>query len=361
MNYIQNSTRVCTVPATHGVGGMVTFQDKFSKGLKARNIEVTYDLKDRPYQSVLVVGGIKNIPTLLKARKNGIHIVQRLDGINWLHTARVRKHIRNFNLRTFMRAEYGNRVLFLIREHISNSIIYQSEFVRKWWLKVRGSTEAAESVIHNGVDLEQYKPNATIKRPADKIRILLIEGSLMGGYEAGLEVVMNLIKMLASSKLREFANHIELVVVGKVTETVRNRWMVEMNQLSYDHQVSINWMGVVPIERIPEINNSAHFLYSSDINAACPNSVIEAMSCGNPVLSFDTGALPELVTPGAGRIVPYGADPWKLEPPDMNTLALGAVDLLENQQKFRSGARLRAENSFSLDKMLDAYMDILLG
>jgi len=120
-------------------------------------------------------------------------------------------------------------------------------------------------------------------------------------------------------------------------------------------------MGVLPLERIPEMNNNAHFLYSSDINAACPNSVIEALACGNPVLSFDTGAIPELVTSDSGKIVPYGADSWRLEAPDIKALAFGAVELLENQKKYRSGARERAVNFFGLDRMLDAYLDILIG
>ena len=118
--------------------------------------------------------------------------------------------------------------------------------------------------------------------------------------------------------------------------------------------------GVVQAENIPSIDNSAHLLYSSDLNAACPNSVIEAMACGLPVLAFDTGALPELVDGEAGRIVPYGGDSWKLDPPDIEGLVTGAKEIIEDQEHFRLAARALSESKFDLNKMVDAYLEVLV-
>jgi glycosyltransferase involved in cell wall biosynthesis len=102
-------------------------------------------------------------------------------------------------------------------------------------------------------------------------------------------------------------------------------------------------------------------LFSGDLNAACPNSVIEAMACGLPVLAFDTGALKELVATDAGRIVPYGGDAWKLDSPNISNLAEGAKEILGNQANFNSGARARAEAQFGLDQMVDAYIGAMSG
>ena len=117
---------------------------------------------------------------------------------------------------------------------------------------------------------------------------------------------------------------------------------------------------MVPRERIPEIDRSAHLLFSADLNAACPNSVIEALACGLPVAAFDTGALNELVTGDAGRLVPYGGDPWKLEPPDIPALAIAAAEILRDQPRFRSAARAHAESALGLEKMVDGYLKVLL-
>ena len=89
--------------------------------------------------------------------------------------------------------------------------------------------------------------------------------------------------------------------------------------------------------------------------------MIEALACGLPVLAFDTGALPELVTGDAGRVVPYGSDPWKLETPDISSLAEAAVEILSDQPCFRAAARKRAEDAFGLDRMVAAYLQALAG
>jgi glycosyltransferase involved in cell wall biosynthesis len=114
-------------------------------------------------------------------------------------------------------------------------------------------------------------------------------------------------------------------------------------------------------EAVPQLDRSAHLLFPADVNPACPNSVIEALACGLPAAAFSTGALPELVSGDAGRLVPYGGDPWKLERPDLAALAEAAAEILRDQPRFRAGARRRAEEAFGLDRMVERYLDVLLG
>jgi glycosyltransferase involved in cell wall biosynthesis len=203
------------------------------------------------------------------------------------------------------------------------------------------------------VDLEKYTSQGPHHRPDDRYRVLLVEGSLMGGYEMGLENAVMLLERLNSLHNHELDRPAELMVVGKVTESYKARWEGLPS-------APIIWAGLVPSERIPEIDRSAHLLYSADVNAACPNSVVEALACGLPVLSFDTGALPEMVIGNAGRIVPYGGDPWRLEDPDLDGLAVGAVKILNQQDRFRGDARKRAESAFDLDRMVEGYARMLL-
>jgi glycosyltransferase involved in cell wall biosynthesis len=334
--------RICLIPKVLGVGGMVSFQAKLIAGLKTRGIEVSDDPSGSNCDAVLITGGAHNLIDLLRLRRRGIRIVQRLDGINWLHR---RLHT---GMRHFLRAEYGNRLLALLRARVVTHIVYQSDFVQAWWSRQYGPERVPTVVIHNGVDLGVYSPNGSQERPTDRTRLLLVEGSLQGGYETGLVTAIDL-----AGKLSE-KFPVELMVVGSVPADLQGAYQVKS-------KVPITWAGLLPRDIIPAIDRSAHLLYSADLNAACPNSVIEALACGLPVAGFATGALPELVIGDSGRLVPYGGDPWKLDPPAVPALAEAALEIVQDQPRFRFAARQRAETDLGLDRMVDRYLNVLLG
>ena len=78
------------------------------------------------------------------------------------------------------------------------------------------------------------------------------------------------------------------------------------------------------------------------------------------MVAFNTGALSELVPASAGRVVPYGGDPWNLDPPDMIPLADAAAEILRDLPKFQAGARAHATSALGLDKMVERYLEVLL-
>jgi len=101
-------------------------------------------------------------------------------------------------------------------------------------------------------------------------------------------------------------------------------------------------------------------MYCAEVNPPCPNSVIEALACGLPVVGFNSGSIKELVSDDAGCIVPYSANPWKLETPDIAALAESTAEVLMKQDQFRAAARKRAESALGLDQMVESYLKVLL-
>jgi glycosyltransferase involved in cell wall biosynthesis len=335
--------KLCLTPKVHGVGGMVSFAAKLTASLNTLGVETLNDLRSTGYDTVLVIGGTRDLPGLWRAHRRGVRIVQRLNGMNWIH------RIHRTGWKHFLRAEYGNFILASIRSRLADYIVYQSEFARRWWERIYGPTKVPSSVIYNGVDLSTYTPDGPSNRPEDRYRLLLVEGSLGGGYEMGLETAVQLAEALVGVKKIE--KPVELMVVGRVAAGLQTRWQQQA-------QVPLQFTGLVPREHIAEIDRSAHLLYSADVNAACPNSVVEALACGLPVAGFDTGALPELVSGDAGRIVPYGRDVWRLESPDVPALACAAAEILADGERFRTAARARARQAFGLERMVAAYLEV---
>ena len=348
--------RVCLLPRLSGVGGMVSFQKRLVSGLAKRGVEVTYDVRDRPYRAVLVIGGTRQLLGLSRAKQRGVPVVQRLDGMNWIHRLPAQDGGLRTGLRHFLRAEYGNLILATIRSRLASTIVYQSEFSRLWWETMRGPAPGEWRVVYNGVDLQLFQPAGPERPPTDRCRVLLVEGSLMGGYELGVDTAVALAGKLA--EMLPEGGKVELAIAGRVTEQLRTDWNQRLPQAAPG--VTLTWLGNVPGEQIPAIDRSAHLLYSADVNPACPNSVIEALACGLPVLAYNTGALAELVQGEAGRIVPYGGNPWKLEWPDVPALAQAALELYRGQERSRNAARQRAEARFGLDTMIDSYLQVLL-
>ena len=139
--------KICIFPRVEGTGGVASFRLKFEAGLAARGFDVTNNPDDAS-DALLVLAGTRNLLPLWKAKRRGVKIVQRLDGINWV------QRVRWAGMRYSVRAEYGNAMLAFIRARFADRVIYQSQFIRKWWEDWYGIAKAPASVILNGVNLQ---------------------------------------------------------------------------------------------------------------------------------------------------------------------------------------------------------------
>jgi len=338
-------SNICLYPEISGVGGPASFQLKFKAALAERGLLAHHNPRDTQVQALLVIAGTRRLGELWRVKKRGVRIVQRLDGMNWIHRRRWT------GLRHFIRSEYSNLLLAYIRRYIADHIVYQSEFTRGWWQRVHGCTSVTDEVILNGVDLCAYSPLGAHQRPEDHVRVQVVEGHLRNGQDLALGFAASFTEALQV----EIGQRVELCVAGDAPAAVQARVRSEHPGLW------LTFQGVVPRDKIAEIDRSAHLLYSAEVNAPCPNAVIEALACGLPAAAFATGSLAELVQGDAGRLVPYGGDPWRLELPDFGGLAVAAREIVEEQGRFRRAARERAGQAFDLREMTDRYLRALVG
>jgi glycosyltransferase involved in cell wall biosynthesis len=333
---------ICILPRKLGLGGPASFQARLSAALRQQGVQVTYDPTELGIAAILVVGGTRHFEELQRAKRRGVRIVQRLNGMNWVHKA------THTSLLHFFRAEINNSILKTIRSRYADAIVYQSKFSYHWWKRVYGAARVPESVIYNGVDMNEFSPAENSERPADFYRMLLVEGHFGSGYEGGLFTAAKAANLLS----QRLPKPLQLTIVGDAPQTLR-----EAAQREY---ANIDWRGVVKREDIPAIDRSAHLMFSSDVNAACPNSVIEAMACGLPVVGYDTGSLRELVANGAGEVAAYGSDVWKLMQPDIYALVDAAQQVFNNSTEYSQRAREQAINHFDVQEIAAQYGRVLL-
>jgi len=334
--------RLSLVPRLTGLAGPSNFQRRLASGLEARGVAVSYGLEDKSVDAVLVIGGSRNLAGLQRLRRRGVPILQRLNGMNWIHRR------RRTGLRHFLRAEANNLLLRFIRSRLADTVVYQSDFVRGWWERRYGAWRGRSAVIRNGVPLDIYSPDGPAREKAGGLRIVVLEGAIGGGYEIGLDWAAELAGGLA--RLRR--TPVELMVAGRLPAKLPA-------SLKLAGSPQITWLGEVAPDSVPELLRSGDLLFSADLHPACPNSVIESLACGLPVVAFDTGAVREIVDSESGAVVAYGGDAWKLDPPDTPGLIQAAQDVLSERERYRRGARRRAESAFGLDRMVDDYLAAL--
>jgi hypothetical protein len=328
--------RICLTPRVGG-GGPASFQQRLREELRRRHVDTTFDARERPIDAVLVFAGTKDLTGLARCRREGIRIVQRLDGINWLHRIRPRSPAH------FLRGELLNWQLRIIRSRLADRIVYQSGFARDWWERAAGIPDAAAGVIHNGVALGEY-PAA---RGGHDGTLLVAEANLE--YHAPARAILRAAQeMFIRTGLLS-----RLAVYTRAVPAWEREWA--------GYLPTPDTPGMRPRAEVRERQTEAALFLTMDLNPSCPNAVLEALAAGLPVIGFDTGSVGELVGEG-GAAVRYEGNPWKLEVP-RNLDALGAAGerILKNWREYSRRARSEAERRFDIRTVARAYLEMLAG
>ena len=165
MHHHTKNQTICIVPDHQKIGGPASFQARLTAGLTEQGWNVTHDPHQGECRAVLVIAGTKRLDLLNWSKKNHIRIVQRLNGMNWTHkkTCTGIKH--------YLRSEIINALMSYTRRYLADSIVYQSQFTQGWWNQVFGQVGSPAHVIHNGTNLDIYRPDKNERPPKGLIRV----------------------------------------------------------------------------------------------------------------------------------------------------------------------------------------------
>ncbi len=106
-------------------------------------------------------------------------------------------------------------------------------------------------------------------------------------------------------------------------------------------------------EKIRDAYAGADIFILPSLEDNLPNTILEAMSCGTPVVAFETGGIPDMVASGiTGQIVPLG-DPVK-----MGEALLSLIFNPDKRKVMGKACRKKIEKEYALDVQAGAYLEL---
>ncbi|MDA9781129.1 hypothetical protein N9535_03125 [Amylibacter sp.] len=314
------------------IGGPGTFQKNFTNFCRKLSINVyLFDEKHVP-ENIIVISGTKRLYYLIKSKYlDDARIIQRLDGFEFLS-------IRKYGLKAFLKNRIQFLLITLIMVCIADEIIFQSHFVKNWWRrKLFKYLPKNTSVICNG-----FNPSfvhCQKRRNKGSIRLISVEGAVkVDDYTKSLLYAYD-------SVLRERDKGECLEVYGNLEAEVSEKF------------TNVSFKGRIGRSSVANVYmNGRPIFVLLECQAACPNSLVEAVGAGVPSIGSDDGSFVELAE-GSGmsfesRLI--SADGEELKRQIANQLTF--ID--NNYIHFFELAVLRS-NTLTLNKMMDEYLKVL--
>ena len=232
--------------------------------------------------------------------------------------------------------------------HLANYVFYQSQFCKKSANKYLGVREGDSEILYNAVNTALFRPNKELSHKTDDSFIFLLSGWIDKHLYYRVE---NTIKALAAA-IREGLNA-KLIIAGGLHQDVTKASKQLIHELRINNL--IKFTGPYKQEEAPSIYNSANAYIMTKHNDPCPNTVIEALSCGLPVLYSDTGGIPELVGQEAGVALPCNESWKKLQEPDVKSICDGMLAIVDQHDKMSVSARNRAVEKFDIKHWINRH------
>jgi glycosyltransferase involved in cell wall biosynthesis len=215
--------------------------------------------------------------------------------------------------------------------HAADWVFYQSEFCRRAADHFLGARDKPGEVLYNAVDTKRFTPaEPTRQRSGQAIHLYYRLESTIAGLSlartAGLDA--------------------HLTIAGWIEDDA----LQNARRLAIDLQVAdrITFSGPYTQQQAPAIYRAADAYVMTKHNDPCPNSVIEALASGLPVIYSDTGGTPELVGREAGVALPCAEDWERPHTPSADDVAQGMLRVAANRSAFSEVARRRAVERFDI-------------
>jgi len=248
------------------IGGPATFMANLRDYLISNGFKFNSDIRKIKESSGIFfpISYDKYILSIFK--KNNLPIIQRLDGV-------------------YYPSKHGDEYIQLNKDikdiylNYATHIIFQSNYCKKQVFKMFGRLQDYKySIIYNGANHNIFYPLSNRISKSKKIIKIITTGNFRN-----IDMIEPII--IALDKLSNIYNF-RFIIIGPCN----NKNILNFFRRNYIKYISRkNSKTIAGYIRLSDI-----FIYSH-LNPPCPNSVIEAISCGIPVVGFNSGSMSELL------------------------------------------------------------------
>ena len=231
--------------------------------------------------------------------------------------------------------------------HEANYVFWQSKFCKLSADKFLGKRRGPGEILYNCIDTNFFVPSSKIVR--DNNFKFLITGKINQSLEYRITETLRGISY-ANKKGYNF----QLIIAGKIDKIVIKNCINLAKSLKILNALKI--LGRYSQKIAPLVYQQAHAYVMLKYKDPCPNSVIEAMSCGLPILYSNSGGLPELVNNRCGVALSV-KESWteKRITPKYDEIGNGMIKIYKRHKSMSSNARKRAVSKFDLKFWYDRH------
>lgn len=242
----------------------------------------------------------------------------------------------------------GGREFYISDRYFARSVDYFISTSRYNAAQVEEHYAVPVEVVHNGVDVDRFKPRNGDPGLADRLglksdKVIITIGRLVGWK--GLQVLMD-----ALPSIRTMIPDVQWLVVGGGAYQDALQTKCRGLQL----QGSVVFAGEISHERLPDFIPLADVMVQPSIaEESFGITLVEAMACGIPAVGSRIGGIPEIIADGeTGFLVP---------PRDKEAMAGAIIRILSDddlRRAYGANARKRVVERFTWTANAKRHLEI---
>lgn len=200
------------------------------------------------------------------------------------------------------------------------------------------------TTIPNPIDTNFYRPmdrkkcREELGLPTDKKLILFGAANILD-FRKGFRYLEEALTIIQDN-FPAISERMELVVFGKLEKNWTNRFSFKIHSMDFISD---------PLKLVKLYNASDTFILPS-LQDNLPNTVVESLCCGTPVVGFSIGGIPEMIT--------HMETGFLAEVKNSLSLANGIYNMLFFSQHQREKVRESAINMFAEQTVANQYIDV---